>query len=569
MSQRQFASLSGLLFFIFIFFSGHASAAQESKNLQPPATRNTPETVFLDALGCLKQANLACAKVALLRIPQQSPYAKILEAAIAVQENDVERTFRLLLPLQVSGIQDESALTPEAFASLHTSLALAYQQQPDPLRALEQRTLAEKYLLAGRETDATQVRANQQAIWLNIATLDKAQLIEMRGESFDTTIQGWIDLALGIKHGRNLQTAIADWRKAYPDHPAYTELIAELSEQAGLNSQPSDDASAAGSLINGKIALLLPFASEAYYPVADAIERGFMAARNAVGDTVEVAIYPTTADKESITGIYQKAVREGAKFIVGPLTRDEVSALTTGEFTVPTLALNQAEEGFALENLYSLGLSVDTEASQIAKIARDDGMQTAVILAADNPVANRMARTFHEAWLAEGGQTLLHLNINEQSSPADIQAQVGMHPADMILLAMHPEMARALRGFLDITITTFGFSHIYTGVNHEPEDAALLAVHFIDLPWMIDSEEEAFADYRPAAADLPQGMIQRWFALGVDTYQVLSTLASQPGKSSVLQGLTGRIEITPRGEIKRTLALGRFSEEGVVLDRAP
>ncbi len=519
----------------------------------------------MEGINCLKLPDIACAKVALLKIPAQQVYSKILEGAIAAAENDTDKIFRLLLPIQVSGATEDSTLIPEAIASLHASLALAYDQQADTLRSLEQRTLAERYWLSATEVDAGLIKQNQKIIWNNLTALDRSQLIEMRGESFNTNIQGWIDLALAAQNSQDLHASIDDWRKVYPDHTAYADLV--------LESKPASAGNGGDLSISNpptkKVALLLPFGSAAFYTAADAIERGFMAARNAAKDDIEVVIYPTSGDKDLITAVYQKALSEGAHFVVGPLARDEITALTTGKLSVPTLALNQAESNLELENLYSLGLSVETEATQIARMARDLGMQTAVIIAADNGIAARMAKSFEEAWLAQGGKLILQANIDENTSPTDLQAQLEAQPADMILLATNPELARAVRGYLDITIPTYGFSHIYTGVNYEPEDAALLAVRFIDLPWMLATEDASFNIYKEKAAELPEGMMQRWFALGVDAYQVLTVIAAQSGKATSIRGLTGRIQIGAGGSIERTLAVGRFAGDGVVLEQAP
>lgn len=558
MNQRLFTLFFGLLPLIFLSWAATAGPA------------STVEANFTEGIECLQRPDIVCAKVALQKIPPQQIYAKILEGTIAAAENDTDKTFRLLLPIQVSGAADDPSLLPQAAASLHASLALAYDQQSDPLRSLQQRIEAGYYWqMAGQENQA-RIEHNQTRIWHGLAALDKKQLIVMRGESLSTSIQGWIDLALSTREQNDLRQAVADWRKVYPDHGASTDLILGL---AGA-SAPTAALQKSPEQAPNKVALLLPFASTAFHPAADAIERGFMAARIVAGDETEIAIYPTDGDKEAIDNIYQQAVKDGAGFIVGPLTRDEVTALSvsrsaTGKLEVPTLVLNQSESSFMLGNLYSLSLSVDIEAAQIARLTRDFGLQTAIVIAADTPVASRMAQSFSDAWQAEGGRLLLQVIINGQTIPEDLQSRLQKQPTDLLVLATEPELARSVRPFLDITTPTYGFSHIYTGVNYEPEDAALLAVRFIDLPWMLASADGSFDTYKEAAADLPQGMMQRWFALGADAYQVFAALAARPDMPLSIRGLTGRIEITPDGNIRRTLALGQFTNDGVVLEQAP
>ncbi|MEY3747151.1 MAG: putative lipoprotein-like protein [Pseudomonadota bacterium] len=558
MNQRLFTLFFGLLSLTFLSWPATAGPA------------SSVEANFTEGIECLQRPDIVCAKVALQKIPPQQIYAKILEGAIAAAENDTDKTFRLLLPIQVSGAADDPSLLPQAAASLHASLALAYDQQSDPLRSLQQRIQAGYYWQMAGQGNQARIEQNQTRIWHGLAALEKTQLIEMRGESLSTSIQGWIDLALSTREQNDLRQAVADWRKVYPDHGASTDLVLGLAgasaPTAALQKNPEQTPN--------KVALLLPFASAAFHPATDAIERGFMAARNAAGDETDIAIYPTDGDKEAIDNIYQQAVNDGAGFIVGPLTRDEVTALSVsrsaaGKLEVPTLALNQAESSFTLGNLYSLGLSVDTEAAQIARLTRDFGLQTAIVIAADTPVASRMAQSFGDAWQAEGGRLLLQVIINGQTIPEDLQSRLQTQPADLLVLATEPELARSVRAFLDITTPTYGFSHIYTGVNYEPEDAALLAVRFIDLPWMLASADGSFDIYKEAAADLPQGMMQRWFALGADAYQVFAALAARPDMPLSIRGLTGRIEITPDGGIRRTLALGQFTNDGVVLEQAP
>jgi len=557
MNQRLFTLFFGLLSLTFLSWpatAGPASAAESN---------------FSEGIECLQRPDIVCAKVTLQKIPPQQIYAKILEAAIAAAENDTDKTFRLLLPILVSGAADDPALLPQAAASLHASLALAYDQLADPSRSLQQRIQAGNYWQIAGQKNHAQIEQNQRLIWNGLASLDKSQLVEMRGESISTSIQGWVDLALIARDQPDLRQAVADWRKVYPDHDANTNLVLELTANSTSTAAPASNKSAVN-----KVALLLPFASAAFHPTADAIERGFMAARSAASDETGVVIYPTNGDKESIVEIYQQAVNDGASFIVGPLARDEVTAVSVsrmaaGKLEVPTLVLNQSESSFALENLYSLGLSVDTEAAQIARITRDFGLQTAIIIAADNPVTSRMAQSFSDAWQAEGGHLLVQIDINEQTVPEDLQSRLQTQPADLLILATEPQLARTIRGFLDITTPTFGFSHIYTGINYEPEDKKLPAVRFIDLPWILGKEDSDFDAYRAAAADLPQGMMQRWFALGADAYQVFAALATYPGMPATIRGLTGRLEITSDGIINRTLALGQFTQDGVVMEQSP
>jgi len=118
-----------------------------------------------------------------------------------------------------------------ASVSLHTSLALAYENQSDSLRALEQRVLLDTLLLQLKPINQEDISANEHQIWEIVSVLSKTNLTEMRGNSADNLIQGWIDLALAAKYqdnGENNERAIENWRKAYAEHPAKEGIAAQL-----------------------------------------------------------------------------------------------------------------------------------------------------------------------------------------------------------------------------------------------------------------------------------------------------------------------------------------------------
>ncbi|MDO9064024.1 MAG: penicillin-binding protein activator, partial [Sulfuricella sp.] len=93
------------------------------------------------------------------------------------------------------------------------------------------------------------------------------------------------------------------------------------------------------------IALLLPLKSAAFGPAAEAVRQG---AITASGIQTPVAlplqVYPTDDQVEDIVSAYRQALQAGAKIVIGPLTRNAVTALAKSDLvTVPTLALNYPE----------------------------------------------------------------------------------------------------------------------------------------------------------------------------------------------------------------------------------
>ena len=531
-----------------------AFAAPTSDTAGPPNSR-TPEARFLKGLDCLKQSDLACAEVAAAPIPSQSPYAKLLAGNIAAARNDFDTALMLLLPLQVN-----TNLIPQANASLHTSLAQAYATQQDAVRALEQRILAEANL-----TEAADIRANQQATWGLLSGLSRDQLVDMRGESGNTAAQGWIDLALATQRQGDVAQAVTDWQQIYPDHVAARGFAAELAAKMGN----SPTAVSTKSAVSGTIGLMLPLSVEAFYPASDAIERGFVAAQTASNDKNEVRMYATRADGNDITNIYQHALGEGVKYVIGPVTDAEVSQLANSEIPVPTLALNKTEIGNRPAKLHTYGLSVNDEARQLAAMAQSQGMQNAVVIATGSGLSQLMAETFHQAWLSESGLTARQIDVTDDAALIELRTSLSAQPADLFILAADFEEARRIRPHLDVAIPTLGFSHIYSGLAYDPANAVLSGIRFVDIPWVLKPERAASAAYREAARDLPPGEMQRWFALGADAYRLLPAITRESLEPISINGLTGKIRVSPAGLITRELAVARFGAGGVTVEHLP
>ena len=178
------------------------------------------EEAFLQGQQYVEQSDLALAALSLTHIPPSSPYAKLLAGNIAVKNAEYDQAFLLLLPLQSMLNFNQTAL-----ASLHASLSTAYEKQDDVANALEQLVRRQYYL---EDTDA--ISHNQQHIWQLLSAQTTLTLVAMRGESADTTIQGWIDLSLATRNQDSI-SSLATWNNSYPDHVA-TNLAKMLSTQA-------------------------------------------------------------------------------------------------------------------------------------------------------------------------------------------------------------------------------------------------------------------------------------------------------------------------------------------------
>jgi len=537
-------------------------AADAKKAASPPPAKvetkitKTPEQHYLDGAACLNFSDTTCAQVELASLRPASAYAKLLQGQIAVANMDFNTALRLLIPLQ-----GETSLLPQALASLHSSLARAYEHQENTLRALEQ------YVKVGDISDSS---SNQANIWRLVSTQPKEVLLEMRGEGSDTTVQGWVDLALATSYTGRRERNIEQWRSAYPQHPASAELLASIVGAASTKTN-------ANNAVNGSIALLLPLDSPTFGNAAQAVQAGFMAAMTVDNvnnpNAPQVQVYPT-GTAEQTRAAYAKAVADGATLVVGPLTRDEVSSLAAGEISIPTLMLNQAENEIKpQQHLTVFGLSAENEARQIAQIVRDRGLQTAQVIVADTPLSKRVAKAFIDEWTTLQGTVSIELTVTKFTNPevaklAELKAASLANSADMIFLAANAAHARLVRPYLDASTPTYSTSHIYDGVAKGLQNLDLIAVQFVDMPWILDADAPEFANYRGAAAQFKTAELQRLFALGLDSYRLLSRLQAQTVGKTVLEGATGEI-IFGETALTRNLPLAQFRRDGVTLKNAP
>jgi uncharacterized protein len=519
-----------------------------------PTSIQEPLSNFKNGLECLKKSDKECAQLVLSRLPKQSNYAKILQGLLGTYEGDFDLTFRQLLP-----IQTDKTLAPIGLETLHSALALAYQNQNDPFNSLEQRVLAEDAMRQITPIDPQTIQENHQKIWNDISNLDKATLIEMRANSLNSTVQGWIDLAILNKKTddpASFEIAMESWRKAYRDHPAYEGLSKTLLPA----TQDQPDIKKTG--LRGRIAMILPFSDDKLYPVSDAISQGFIMAKSNSGDSALIKTYSTNGTAESLKVAFKEALSDGAFYIVGPLTLTETIALEKLDNPLVTLSFSKRIQAHSNPWQGSDFLSLENQIDQIIHQAQKMAVQRVMVISTDQPDSHEMAKYFEKKWATLGGDTI-------QIKAADVyhvQEQLKGTQAEMIFLAVNFEAGRKIRPLLDSTIPTYATSLIYEGLYVNPDDRPLIGVHFVDLPWLVDHQNPQFEAFITAGENLPPGDLQRWFAVGADAYSILSHMSESPTTEKNLLGLTGSIQMNASGKISRVMPFATFTSTGLLIE---
>lgn len=299
-------------------------------------------------------------------------------------------------------------------------------------------------------------------------------------------------------------------------------------------------------IVTGEIALLLPLNSPAFASAAEAVRDGFKAAsRTSDGSNLPIRIYPTSDQVEDIVAAYKDAVQHGARLIVGPLTRNAVSALASGDFAnVPTLALNTPEnEQAGSGKLYLFSLSVEAESRQVAQLAFQKGARKAVSIAAATPLAKRIQQAFMDEWQKLGGEIIGQVPLPQwKESYGTLSASLAPFQADMYFLAADSEKSMLARPYLNQGIPIYATSQSFSGKPQQYKSGGLNDVHFVDMPWLVQPDHPAVMIYPHSTYPSPE--MERLYALGIDAYRLGMFLLNNPVTGNyALDGVTGKITL--------------------------
>jgi uncharacterized protein len=312
------------------------------------------------------------------------------------------------------------------------------------------------------------------------------------------------------------------------------------------------------------IALLLPLESKAFVRHAEAVRAGFVAAAKVQGRALPVRTYAVGDDPEQAVNAYIRAVNAGARVVVGPLTRNGVTAvMNSAAVVVPTLALNVPDGAVAASEVFMLSLQLEAEARQVAQLAWQDGTRKVITIFDEAPLYRRIHQAFVEEFTRLGG---VHAGAHAFTAVPDGLARIRKASdaggVDAGFLALDFSRARLARPYL-------GALRIYATSQVNPGDTGLLAgfdltgVRFLDMPWLLQPEHPAVMVYpRPAGSSAVE--LDRFYALGIDAFRVAFTMLS--GKAdTALDGVTGRLTLGPDRQFYRGLTAAQFTDGKLVV----
>jgi uncharacterized protein len=324
-----------------------------------------------------------------------------------------------------------------------------------------------------------------------------------------------------------------------------------------------------------RIALLLPLKSATFGRAAEAVKEGFLAASQIAGaePSLPIEIYDSEEGTKNLLPIYNRVLTDNASVVVGPMTRSEVTTIArSGMVTAPTIALNVPEsDAVALPpRFYSLSLSQESEARQLANIAFARGLRRAAIVTTSGALPKRIHAAFADEWLKLGATTTLEFPYSaDQKLLAEFRTALKAQLVDVVFIATDANIARKIHPYIRASLPTFATSQIFRSKNDSALNMDLKDVQFVDMPWLIAPDHAAVMIY-PQPKKALSAELQRFYALGIDAYRLAQILLrGEPFPAEPIDGVSGRISLTSGHWFTRELLPTTFDATGATKPITP
>lgn len=295
------------------------------------------------------------------------------------------------------------------------------------------------------------------------------------------------------------------------------------------------------------IGVILPLQSSAFGRLAEQVRLGIVTASDVASYTaLPITVYSTTADTRRILEAYEKAVASGARAIIGPLTRDGVSAVARNSIvSVPTIVLNAPDASIIMpEDMYVFGLQIEAQAKQVAKLAFDHGGRKALLVTGETALGRRIASAFTQKWQELKGDIADEFVYStEPSALAELRELITTTAADVVFLAMNAPRARFIRTYLGTQLPIYATSLVYASNSDRLQLYDLDGVRFMDMPWLLEQDHPAVMTYQRIRMESNALDEERFYALGIDAYRIAQALLTANGVMPEIDGVTGKITL--------------------------
>jgi outer membrane PBP1 activator LpoA protein len=537
----------------------HADAARAYAQLAAQAPAEHDNYELLSAEQWVAAGDVAAAKQALAAV---SPEARtklaasraLVAAEVALADNDGAKALHELDSISVPTQADLA----QNYWWIRGKSAFLTGHPVEGTRAFVER---ERWL-----TDPATLRASREDLFARIRAAAEHGTSLKAPPNTDAVVAGWLELGpVAVEMQRNpmhAATALANWRRLFPQHPANDSVLTVAQDQIAVATQFPD-----------QIALLLPLSGRTE-SIGVAVRDGFIAAylEQDPASRPHLKIYDVAA--EPVAGAYRRAVQEGAGFIVGPLTKEDVAAvapLAAGH--VPLLALNFLSDSAAADrSFYQFALLPEDEARDVARRVAADGKLNGVAIVPASEWGNRVATAFADELSHLGGRVLDSRRyepgevdfadvIREVMQIHEVKGEPATHRSDaMFIFVASPTAGTARLIVPQLKFHYAGDVPVYsTSDSFKPDSNAnsdLDGMFFPDMPWMISADPVTtrIRDSVRAAWPVRTARLDRLYAFGFDAYRLVPALRSNSlSETNPISGVTGKLHLDDHNRIHRDL----------------
>lgn len=419
-----------------------------------------------------------------------------------------------------------------------------------------------------------------ERIWLLLQRTSTDSLVNYNYEGTSPTTKAWLELASQVKLNQasidDQYNALTAWLDSNPGHPASESLPLELDMLSQLPETTPD-----------RIVLALPL-SGSLSNIGTAILDGFLASyytHRAAESRQRIETFDTA--KQNMASLYKNLEAESdlsAKtLVIGPVTKGALNELSNNSIIrVKTLALNNSEDAAHQQELYLFGLDPLQEMTQLAKGMHDNGLRRIAVIAPKGDRNSSLINHFSETLAMNGGHIVAQVRYGEGQALASSVAQLlstekssergrnarlatrlnletvpqRRNDIDAILMLADHDTGKQIKPLLafnfarDIPVFAPSSVHLPGQADNNND---LSGVKFVDIPWVFTRSNPLRDQIERARSD-KSARYARFYALGADAFLLAPRLSLlREISNSHVQGLTGKLNIKPNGDIVREM----------------
>ena len=315
------------------------------------------------------------------------------------------------------------------------------------------------------------------------------------------------------------------------------------------------------------LAVLLPQSGNLAV-AGNAIRDGLLAAYYAeTRSKPGIRFYDTQSNAAGAKAAFDRAVKEGAQMIIGPIGKDEVAAIHDAAGDIPVLALNRLDAP-SNRHVLNFSLSPEREGELIAERLLGRGLLQTAVFSQGSDSNSRMLAAFEKRYQSGGGSVLLKAPapvFGKDAAGAAVNPVLpdAVREAKAVLLLMNGDAAKPTRAALALNgaggIPVFAGTDITDGSDAKT-NSQLDGIEFLQMPWLVNRGNSL----NISAAQLlklpsARGPGAKLNAFGADAWLIATRLQVWlASPNSEIAGATGSLHLEPDGRIERSLPWSVF-----------